>query len=236
VAVKRTIGFAAAVVTVVVAAFAAPSAYAAKATPSETALLFSTLASTSAVTVSAHSTSITLPGNSPTTWFTDRPVRKAGTITVGELAIQWKSLGFASAPPNAAIVMHENDRSMQVAVTLSNPRIFGSLVTFTTKKIASGSVLGMSSQTSMRAGIYGATEIFIDGGTQGSTSGLTLKVVKVTTYAPDCSSATTVTTVTDENFQTTQTSTQQQLTGINMNLCVQMGWGGTSQTLGSIIL
>ena len=148
----------------------------------------------------------------------------------------WHRLGRDSAPPNAAIVMHENDRSTQVAVTLSNPRIFGSLVTFTAKQLKSGSVLGMSSQATMRAGTYGSTEIFIDGGMQASASGLTLKVVKVTTYAADCSSATTVTTVTDENFQTTQTSTQQQLTGINMNLCVQMGWGGTSQTLGSIIL
>ena len=242
---NRTVGFAAAAITVAIAAVAAPSAYAAKATPSESALLFSTLASTSSVSVSAHSTSITLPGNSPTTWFTDRPVRKAGATTVGDLAIQWKSLGFASAPPNAAIVMHQNGQAMQVAVTLSNPRIFGSLVTFTTKQLDSGRVLGMSSRSTMRAGNYGATEIFIDGASSTSggpgtstTAGWEAQGYesKLTTYSADCTSVTISRAWVDPSGHFMTSATTQSLGPIDVTLCKNLNWGGTTQSVGSYSL
>ncbi len=239
---NKTIAFAAAALTVAVAAVAAPSAYAAKATPSESALLFSTLANASTVTTSAYSTSITLPGNSPTTWFTDRPVRKAGAITVGDLALQWKSLGFASAPPNAAIVMHQNGQAMQVAVTLSNPRIFGSLVTFTAEQLPSGAVLGMSSRSNIRAGNYGATEVFIDGASSTPGGPGTSTTVgweaqgyesKLTTYSADCTSVTISRAWVDPSGHFMTSTTTQSLGSMDVTLCKNLNWGGTTQSVGS---
>lgn len=83
---NRAIGIASLVSALALTAVSTPAAHAAAPLPSDSPVLFSALAPASTVTVSAYSTSITIPADSPTTWFTDRPNRKAGVTTAGQLA------------------------------------------------------------------------------------------------------------------------------------------------------
>lgn len=218
---KRAIAFAATAFAVTLIA-AAPSASAAMPVPATSALLYSTLASTSTVTVSAYSTSITLPGDSPTTWFTDRPARKAGMTTLATLASRWKAAGFEKSAPNAAIVMHQGGVAKQVVVTLSKPRIEGPLVTFTATALTRKTVLGMTGSEVPAAGNYGSTELFIDGASSSTTT--------TRTYSGDCYTVTVVTTTTDANGNSTQTSSTQSLSGLSdeYNVCKRLHLGGTT--------
>lgn len=61
---------------------------------------------------------------SPTTsWFSDRPERKAGTQTTGTMISDWEAFGFASDPPNAALVFTDRAKTEDtVIVELSEPR------------------------------------------------------------------------------------------------------------------
>lgn len=52
-------------------------------------------------------------------WFTDRPERRAGTMTARALVRGWQAWGFADDPPNAALTGHDLD----VVVELSAPRV-----------------------------------------------------------------------------------------------------------------
>ena len=123
---KKAIGIAVTAFAVALTA-AAPAAHAAAPLPTDTPLLFSTLAPASTVNVSAYSTSITIPADSPTTWFTDRPNRKAGMTTASQIASRWKSYGFEKIAPNAAIVMRQGDTSSQVVVTVAVPSMKSSV-------------------------------------------------------------------------------------------------------------
>ncbi len=218
---KRAIAFATMAFAVTLIA-AAPSASAAMPVPATSALLYSTLASASTVTVSAYSTSITLPGDSPTTWFTDRPARKAGMTTLATLASRWTAAGFEKSAPNAAIVMHQGGAAKQVVVTLSRPRIEGSLVTFTATPLPKAKVLGMASSGVPAAGNYGSTEIFIDGADPSTTT--------TRTYSGDCYTLTVVTTTTDANGNSSQTTSTQRLTGFSdeYNVCKRLHLAGTT--------
>lgn len=216
---KRALGIAATALAVTLTAVA-PSANAAMPVPAAPVLLYSALANSSTVTVSAYTTSITLPGDSPTTWFTDRPARKAGMTTLAALASRWKAAGFEKSAPNAAIVMHQDGASKQVVVTLSRPRIEGSLVTFTATPLPKAKVLGMASSGAPAAGNYGNTELFIDGADPSTTT--------TRTYSGDCYTVTVVTTTTDANGNKTQTSSTQSLSGISdeYNVCKRLHLGG----------
>ena len=187
--------------------------------PATSAVLYSTLAGAATVTVSAHTTSITLPGDSPTTWFTDRPARKAGMTTLAQLASRWKAVGFEKSAPNAAIVMHQGATTNQVVVTLSRPRIEGSLVTFTATPLPKTKVLGMASRGVPQAGSYGATELFIDG---------TDTVTTTRTFSSDCRTVTEVTTTTNADGTTSQTSSTMTYTPFDdaYQVCTHLRLGG----------
>jgi len=56
-------------------------------------------------------------------WFSDRPVRDSGTFPSSGLAGAWKGLGFASDPPNAALVYPaRGGDGSTVIVKLTRPR------------------------------------------------------------------------------------------------------------------
>ena len=65
-----------------------------------------------------------LTGVSPTTsWFSDRPERKAGTQTTSTMIGDWAGFGFAADPPNAALVFTDRAKTEDtVIVELSEPR------------------------------------------------------------------------------------------------------------------
>jgi hypothetical protein len=215
---KKAIGLAVTAFAVSLAA-AAPAAHAAAPLPTDTPVLFSTQAPASTVTVSAYSTSVTIPADSPTTWFTDRPNRKAGMTTAGQLASRWKSYGFEAIAPNAAIVMRQGDTASQVVVTLSRPRIEGPVVTFTATPLSKEKVLGMASRGVPKAGSYGATELFIDG---------TATVTTTRTFSGDCRTVTEVTTTTNADGTTTQTSSTMTYTPFDdaYQVCTHLRLGG----------
>jgi hypothetical protein len=67
---------------------------------------------------------LTLTGvDAQATWFSDRPQRKTGALTLGELAKAWAELGFVSDPPNAAIQLTAGDaKADTLIVELGKPR------------------------------------------------------------------------------------------------------------------
>lgn len=127
-------------------------------------LLFSVVAKSSTVNVSQYSTSISVPADSMTLWFADRPVRRAGAGTVTELVSNWTGYGFDKVPPNAALVTSKDGQTMQQVVILSKPRLNAGVASFTIKKLpTTAPVMGMkTSGPELVAGNYGSTQMFID--------------------------------------------------------------------------
>jgi hypothetical protein len=115
--------------------------------------------------------------------------------------------------------MHQGGTAKQVVVTLSRPRIEGALVTFTATPLPKATVLGMNSRGVPTAGNYGATELFIDG-TSASTS--------TRTYSGDCRTVTLMTTTTNADGSTTQTSSSTSLTPFDDEylICTHLHLGG----------
>lgn len=70
-------------------------------------------------------------------WFADRPIRKAGFVSIGDFIASW-SEGFRGDPPNAALVhvdmlFDKNGHQQPVAVEISHPSYNGRVVTFQLK-------------------------------------------------------------------------------------------------------
>jgi hypothetical protein len=71
---------------------------------------------------------LTLKGVSPDTlYFSDRPNRIAGRITVADFVKQWSKGkdSFKSNPPNAVLTVLENPTPKDIVVILKDPRIEG---------------------------------------------------------------------------------------------------------------
>jgi hypothetical protein len=67
--------------------------------------------------------SLTLQGlDRNVVWFTDHPARKAGTVPASAFVQDWSGYGFASDPPNAALVLDAAHPGQDTAVgSLSSP-------------------------------------------------------------------------------------------------------------------
>lgn len=58
------------------------------------------------------------------TWFADRPVRRAGSLSLREVVRDWKKFGFVADPPNAAIELTAGAPKADVlTVELGRPRL-----------------------------------------------------------------------------------------------------------------
>ena len=64
------------------------------------------------------------------TWFTDRPTRDAGTVSLTSFLRAWGPIGFQADPPNAVIEMTSDTQRDGVPAEIANPRVRadGSLV------------------------------------------------------------------------------------------------------------
>jgi len=137
---------------------------------SEASILFSVLAPTMDVSVSGDSFTMSLPADSSTAWFTDRPERNAGSMTLADLVSMWSAQGFDTDPPNAAVAVTVNGEQYQHVVELTNPVLTGAAVTFRVVDIgddeAADAVAGRDATHDVSAGTFGATEVFIDNATQ----------------------------------------------------------------------
>jgi hypothetical protein len=111
-----------------------------------------------------------LTGVSPRlTTFTDRPSRRAGHESVRAFVSRWAGRGFASDPPNAALVVNDAPASSDVTLlTLSHPRYDRArrTLTYAARPLANapaGELAGLSGRGDrIRARSFGAASLFID--------------------------------------------------------------------------
>ncbi len=64
----------------------------------------------------AHTFALTLSVRGSVAVFTDRPTRRAGVESMASLVANWKALGFAKSPPNAALELSHGSHSHDVKV------------------------------------------------------------------------------------------------------------------------
>lgn len=116
------------------AAFAATPAPAAA--PKTATFLF--VQTAKSMSFDAKTSTLTLSGVSPvTTFFTDRPERRAGGMTTAEFIPFWGEGkdSFAKDPPNADLSIIENGQLQQSVVELINPVLKGDTLTYTVKVV-----------------------------------------------------------------------------------------------------
>lgn len=61
--------------------------------------------------------------DSRVTWFTDRPIRDAGSIALGSFVESWGNVGFGQDPPNAAIQLIRSEEQATWTATMIAPRL-----------------------------------------------------------------------------------------------------------------
>lgn len=164
---------------VVAALAAAPAAGAAQ--PS---YLFALTSSGGSLTHDESGWWITLTGTSPVvTRFSDRPQRLASTETPTRFAAQWRGYGFASDPPNAALVIADGSRTADVfVVELRRPRVRGARVTFRARPIrAASTALARYAPRAdrMRELTFGPASLFIDDASATLYQPLALQIANV---------------------------------------------------------
>ena len=74
----------------------------------------------------------------PVIWFTDRPARDAGTLSMRNFVGLWSEKGtdtFATDPPNVAIVYTSGDKQKTLIATMTSPVIIPSTATSGTAKL-----------------------------------------------------------------------------------------------------
>ncbi|MCU1456451.1 MAG: hypothetical protein JWL73_543 [Actinomycetia bacterium] len=96
-------------------------------------------------------------------WFTDRPVRRAGTMTARTLVRNWQAWGFAHDPPNAALTGHHLD----VVVELSAPRVRGGQLHFHVKSV----------RGHLPHGNLGGVSAFVDATSPATATASTVQIV-----------------------------------------------------------
>lgn len=105
------------------------------------------------------------------TWFADRPVRRAGTLSLREVVRDWKKFGFVADPPNAAIELDDGAPKADVmTVELGRPRLSADreVVRFGVRRIAvkdgalAGHAEGVDRTLPRR---FGRVSVFVDGAT-----------------------------------------------------------------------
>lgn len=135
---------------------------------------------------SAHRFTLTLRALEPDgVWFSDRPVRRSGAFPSRLLPAGWKGLGFASEPPNAALVYSTGvDRpGSTVILRLGHPRSIrgGNAISFTARMInpatvrspaLAGRTQGAVSSPPRR---FARASLFIDDGTAPVIGGCVLQ-------------------------------------------------------------
>lgn len=95
----------------------------------KTSLLVVLSAKSGAIKKSADSYHLTLNNVTPRVlWFTDRPNRKAGFISINKFITQWWPKAFKKSAPNAAEVhasmsAQVNGRMQPLAIELKNPKL-----------------------------------------------------------------------------------------------------------------
>lgn len=109
---------------------------------------------------------LSAPAATATTWFTDRPARRAGATTLGGLVAIWDASGFADDPPNAALLLTHKGETRTHVVTLTDPRRDGGRVSFRLRAVPGGEAAGHAHSHGVQPGGYGRAMLFIDDAAQ----------------------------------------------------------------------
>lgn len=144
---------------------AAPPAKVSTQTTQQASFLFVLRADTGVITKTDEGYTLTLKGmDDKVLYFSDRPVRKSGFITVAQFFGDWAKgkNSFQANPPNAAIVhaalkTNEKGIAQAIPVELTNPVASDDGWTFHMKGI----------QGEMSTGSYNKISIFVDSGLRG---------------------------------------------------------------------
>lgn len=135
----------------------APAAQAA-----EPGILYSIDARTATVTKVGKAHRLALPASTRVVWFSDRPARHAGTLTLRGLTGIWEASGFVEDPPNAAVILTHKGESRTHVVTLRDPQVSSSTISFSFTAVPDGEEAGHAHTHGIVAGTYGRAEVFID--------------------------------------------------------------------------
>jgi len=68
---------------------------------------------------------LVLPADQGVTWFTDRPFRQAGNLTLADLAAAWEADGYTAEPPQAALDLFVDGGDETFVVELGVPKLDG---------------------------------------------------------------------------------------------------------------
>ncbi len=125
-------------------------------------ILFSASPKNVQIVKSGKALRLVMPANSRTTWFTDRPERKAGSTNLRRLAATWGAMGFRADPPNAALILTHKGQIRTHVVTLTRPRITNGRVSFRIRAVPTTDEAGHRHTDPLRHGRYARAQLFID--------------------------------------------------------------------------
>lgn len=144
-------------ITITLVVVLVPTAHAA-----EPGILYSVDARTATVTKAGKAHRLALPAATRVTWFSDRPARHAGTLTLRGLAGIWEASGFVEDPPNAAVLLTHKGETVTHVVELTDPRVSATQISFAFTVIPGGEEAGHRHTHGVSVGTYGRAEVFID--------------------------------------------------------------------------
>jgi len=132
------------------------------ASAAEPGILYSADARGATIVKSGTTLRLSVPANTRTAWFTDRPERRAGSTTLAGLVAVWDASGFRKDPPNAALLLTHRGETRTHVVTLSDPRHVRGRVSFRLRAVPRGVEAGHAHTHDLVAGRYGRAALFID--------------------------------------------------------------------------
>lgn len=142
---------------ILASAILVPSAHAA-----EPGILYSIDARSATVSKAGKTHRLALPASTRVVWFSDRPARQAGTLTLRGLVGIWEASGFVEDPPNAAVILTHKGESRTHVVELTDPRATATKISFAFMAIPGGEEAGHSHRHGISVGTYGRAEVFVD--------------------------------------------------------------------------
>ncbi len=125
-------------------------------------ILYSLDAGSSRVVKEGTGHRLFMPAGTRVTWFTDRPEREAGSISLRDLAALWGPSGFVKDPPNAALIVREAAGDRTHVVELTKPRTTKKRVSFRLTESPSQREAGYAHSHDVKAGRYAHARLFID--------------------------------------------------------------------------
>lgn len=128
-------------------------------------ILYAMDAQGAVIAPSAGSLRLSMPASTIVTWFTDRPVRRAGAIELSGFCGMWKASGLVKDPPNGALAATAKGVEQTHVVEISRPACGRARVPFAIRAIPDGTVAGHLHTHDLAAGRFSRARVVVEGGT-----------------------------------------------------------------------